>query len=170
MPMLFYVPPMLPVMASVSEAGSEHEEQSKKMNPIAKFWDDGWLYDTSTSELWGSLEQARFPIKYMASLFGAGDEERVKDKIRKLMAVRIHRREMTVGDIGQEKVDQVLKEAGLDAEMAEEIYYLTSLAKFDDRFVIPAAHREEAIEMAEFTGDHKGSVGFGFKETPARGI
>ena len=58
----------------------------------------------------------------------------------------------------------------LTAEMAEEIYYLTSLAKFDDRFVIPAAHREQAIEMLEFTGDEKGSSGFGFKERPARGL
>jgi nitrate reductase beta subunit len=51
------------------------------------------------------------------------------------------------------------------------VYYLTSLAKFDDRFVIPAAHREHAIEMLEFTGDRKGSAGFGFKEeTMQRGL
>jgi len=36
--------------------------------------------------------------------------------------------------------------------------------------VIPAAHREQAIEMLEFTGDAKGSTGFGTKETPARGL
>jgi nitrate reductase beta subunit len=55
--------------------------------------------------------------------------------------------------------------------MADDIYYLTSLAKFDDRFVIPAAHREQAIEMMEFTGDKKGNTGFGFKEgTAERGL
>lgn len=55
--------------------------------------------------------------------------------------------------------------------MADAIYQLTSLAKFDDRFVIPAAHREQAIEMLEFTGDRKGNVGFGFKEgTAQRGL
>ena len=48
--------------------------------------------------------------------------------------------------------------------MADDIYRLTSLAKFDDRFVIPAAHREYAIEMLEYTGDRRGSAGFGFKE------
>jgi nitrate reductase beta subunit len=52
--------------------------------------------------------------------------------------------------------------------MAEGIYYLTSLAKFDDRFVIPPAHREEAIEMIENTGDNKGNTGFGFKEGSAQ--
>jgi nitrate reductase beta subunit len=54
--------------------------------------------------------------------------------------------------------------------MADAVYYLTSLAKFDDRFVIPAAHREQAIEMVEFTGDRKGSAGFGFTEHPTRGL
>jgi nitrate reductase beta subunit len=88
----------------------------------------------------------------------------------KLMAVRVYRRWKTVGDISEERATQTLKEAGLTAEMAEDIYYLTSLPKFDDRFVIPAAHREQAMEMMEFTGDKKGSTGFGFKEgTDQRG-
>ena len=107
----------------------------------------------------------------MASLFSAGDTEMVKARLKKLMAVRIYRRWKTVGDISEEKAQDALRDAGLDAEMAEGIYYLTALAKFDDRFVIPAAHREQAIEMMEFTGDKKGSTGFGFKEgTAERGL
>ncbi len=87
------------------------------------------------------------------------------------MAVRIHRRWKTVGDISKERSEQTLKDAGLTPEMADQIYYLTSLAKFDDRFVIPASHREQAIEMMEFTGDKKGEAGFGFKEgTAQRGL
>jgi nitrate reductase beta subunit len=169
LPMLFYVPPLLPVMASLGEA--KNQEQSKKMSKIAKFWDDDWLYDTSTEELWGTIEQARFPLKYMASLFSAGDEGKVADRLKKLMAVRMFRRHVTVGDISEEKVRQVFQDTGLTDVMANEIYYLTSLAKFDDRFVVPAAHREQAIEMMDFTGDSKGSVGFGFKEkTAERGL
>ncbi len=76
-----------------------------------------------------------------------------------------------MGDISEEKAQHALDDAGLTAEMADEIYYLTSLAKFDDRFVIPAAHREQAIEMMEFTGDTKGNTGFGFKRgTAERGL
>ena len=86
------------------------------------------------------------------------------------MAVRIYRRDKTVGDIEASKVKTVMNDTGLTPEEAEEIYYLTSLAKFDDRFVIPPAHREQAIEMIENTGDVKGSSGFGFIEKPARGI
>ncbi len=167
LPMLFYVPPLLPVMASLSQA--DHKEHSEKMDPIAKFWDSDWLYDTSTEELWGAIDQARFPLKYMASLFSAGDEEKIKDILKKLMAVRIYRRWNTVGDFSEEKVHTILKDVGLLPETADDIYYLTSLAKFDDRFVIPASHREQAIEMLEFAGDTQGSVGFGFKEKPLRG-
>ena len=101
LPMLFYVPPLLPVMASLSE--KDQSGQSEKLDPISKFWDDGWLYDTSTEELWGTIDKARFPLEYMASMFGAGDTEVVKDKLKKLMAVRIHRRRVTVGDIDDVK-------------------------------------------------------------------
>jgi nitrate reductase beta subunit len=160
---------MLPVMASLSDA--KNQEQSKKMSKIAKFWDDDWLYDTSTEELWGTIEQARFPLKYMANLFSAGDEGKVADRLKKLMAVRMFRRRETVGDISEEKIREVFLDTGLTTEMANDIYYLTSLAKAGDRFVIPAAHREQAIEMMNFTGDEKGSTGFGFKGTTAeRGL
>ncbi|OQY65750.1 MAG: nitrate reductase subunit beta [Polyangiaceae bacterium UTPRO1] len=165
LPMLFYVPPLLPVMASVKPV--DNEQQAEKMHEIAKYWPDNWLYDTSTKDLWGTLDQVRMPLKYMASLFSAGDTEQVKDRLKKLMAVRVHRRHTTVGDIDAEQAQRALFEADLTAELADEIYYLTSLAKFNDRFVIPAAHREQAIEMLEFAGDVKGSTGFGFKSGSA---
>lgn len=169
LPMLFYVPPLLPVMASLSEANNA--EQAKKLGAKAKFWSDDWLYDTSTEELFGTIDQARFPLQYMANLFSGGNTDMVRERLLKLMAVRLHRRHVTVGDITKEKAGLALQEAGLTAEMADDIYYLTALAKFDDRFVIPAAHREQAIEMMEFTGDKKGSMGFGFKEgTAQRGL
>jgi len=169
LPMLFYVPPLLPVMATVKEVNNR--EQSAKFGPVAKIWDDNWLYDTSTDELWGAIDKARFPLRYLANLFSAGDEDKVKDKLIKLWAIRFYRRFKTVGDISEQRANTALDAAGYTPEMADAIYQLTSLAKFDDRFVIPAAHREQAIEMLEFTGDRKGNVGFGFKEgTAQRGL
>lgn len=168
LPMLFYVPPLLPVMAKLTTV--DNTDQSKKMDDRAKYWPDNWLYDTSTEELFSTIEQARMPLKYMANLFSAGDESKIVNVMKKLMAIRMHRRRATVGDISDEKADNMLEQSGYNALTADDIYYLTSLAKFDDRFVIPASHREQAIEMLEFTGDVKGSVGFGFIEKPARGI
>jgi len=169
LPMLFYVPPLLPVMASLTDS-EEKVEQNEKLHSAAKSWDEKWLYDTSTDEMWGDLSKARFPMKYMANLFSAGDESMVEMRVKKLMAVRIYRRWKTVGDVSEAKVKEVLADTKLTPEMIDDIYYLTSLAKFDDRFVIPAAHREQAIEMLEFTGDAKGDTGFGTKDKPMRGL
>lgn len=167
LPMLFYVPPLLPVMASL---GASDSSQAAKVNPMAKVWDEGRLYNSTTEELWGTIDQARFPLKYMANLFTGGDEEGIKVVLKKLMAVRIWRRHVTVGDVSAERAQEALSGAGIDSEMADAIYNLTTLAKFDDRFVIPPSHREQAIEMVEFVGDAKGSTGFGFKEQPMRGL
>jgi nitrate reductase beta subunit len=161
LPMLFYVPPLLPVMASVTTV--DNSEQAEKLNDISKYWPDSWLYDTSTTEMFGTIDDARFPLEYMASLFSAGNTTQVADRIKKLMAVRLHRRQVTVGDVKDGTVSEAFADTELTEQLADDIYYLTSLAKFNDRFVIPAAHREQAIEMMEFTGDVKGSTGFGFK-------
>jgi nitrate reductase beta subunit len=168
LPMLFYVPPLLPVMASVSSV--DHGEQAEKMNPIGKLWPDSWLYDTSSAQLFVTIDEALFPLQYMAYVFSAGDAAQVADRLKKLMAVRLHRRRETVGDVAAETVRQALEDTGLTPRLADDIYYLTSLPTFDDRFVIPAAHREQAIEMIEFTGDVQGSGGFGFEAgTATRG-
>ncbi len=80
------------------------------------------------------------------------------------------RRDTTVKDVTDKQLNTVMNEAEIDVDTANAIFRLTSLATFEERFVIPAAHREEAIEMLENTGDYKGSTGFGFKEKPARGL
>ncbi|MBZ0167147.1 MAG: nitrate reductase subunit beta, partial [Candidatus Omnitrophica bacterium] len=168
LPMLFYVPPLLPVMASLRE--EENDKQKNKLNEVSKVWDDKWLYDTTTKEIFGSIDDARLPLKYLASLFSAGDENKVKERLKKMMAVRIYRRHVTVGDISKEKAQDALSNCGLTPELADDIYHLTSLATFDDRFVIPANHREQALELMEFAGDTKGSAGFGTKQPVKRGL
>ncbi|MCB0772981.1 MAG: nitrate reductase subunit beta [Flavobacteriales bacterium] len=149
LPNLFYVPPMLPAMASVDADG---------------------VYDSTTKSLWGGVETARLPMKYLASLFTAGDEEKVRNVLRKLLAVKIHRRDATVGDLPKEEVEEALNIGRTNAAEADAIFRLTSLATFNERFVIPPAHREESIEMMEATADTKGETGFGFKMRPARGL
>jgi len=167
LPNLFYVPPMLPIMASIK---SQDTDQNNALNPISKVWDDKWLYDTSMDDIFGTIDQARMPLKYLARLFSAGDESIIKEKLQKLMSIRLYRRWKTVGDISYEKAKQAINHVGFSEEDVDAVYYLTSLAKFDDRFVIPAAHREQAIEMLEFTGDAKGSTGFGVKDSVNRGV
>ena len=149
LPNLFYVPPLLPTMAFVDESGT---------------------YETTTDSFWGAIEQSRLPMSYLASLFSAGNEDVIKNVLKKLMAVRLHRRAETVGDLPEEESKTAMKDVVLDKDTADAIFRLTSLPLFDQRFVIPPAHREEAMEMLESTADVKGNTGFGFKEPPTRGL
>ncbi|MCC6383928.1 MAG: nitrate reductase subunit beta [Bacteroidia bacterium] len=148
LPNLFYVPALLPTMATVSNG----------------------IYDSTSKSLWNDVSQNRLPMKYLASLFTAGNTSKIVEVMKRLMAVRLHRRGVTVGDLNRNEISSAMSEAQVDAETADAIFRLTSLATFDERFVIPPAHREESIEMLENTGDVKGNTGFGFKERPARGL
>ncbi|MBI4283679.1 MAG: nitrate reductase subunit beta, partial [Chloroflexi bacterium] len=147
LPMLFYVPPVLPVLAS-TQNGS---------------------YDLGNSDFFGSVEKSRVPMKYMASLFAAGNEEIVKKTLQKLLAVRAYKQAQSVGNLSLERASALLVEAGSSAEEAEAISRLTSLPRFDDRFVLPPYHREEVIGLSIEPIKQKGQVGLGFTQPPRRG-
>ncbi|RIH64221.1 nitrate reductase subunit beta [Mariniphaga sediminis] len=149
LPSLFYVMPLLPAMAQINDDNNYH-------NVGSALWDD--------------MDNPRLPLKYLASLFSAGDTTIIGNILKKLMSVRQYRRAVTVGDISWDDVDKIMLESGLTPDVAEDIYRLTSLARLEERFVIPPAHREEAIEMMEETHIHKGSTGFGFMKKPKRGL
>ena len=147
LPMLFYVPPLLPMMAK-----------------------QGDTYDTSHDDFLATLDSYRLPLKYMAQLFGAGNEAPVRYALRKQLAIRSHRRQVTTGDLNDADIAKLLKQADSDVEEAEAIYRLTSIAPYNERFVIPAMHREQAIEMLDDDPlASKGFTGIGFRKGPERG-
>ena len=148
LPMLFYVPPLLPVTATLNQDGR---------------------YEMET-DFFSSLESARLPMRYMASLFSAGDESQIVAVYRKLLAVRIYKRAESVGDIPMETAQRALEEAGLTPREVEDIYYLTALAGFDERLVIPPALREQAIELGIDTQAFQEERGAGFLTWPERGL
>ncbi len=143
LPMLFYIPPLLPVMSSVSKTGSLE----------------------LTNELFSSLESARMPLRYFASLFSAGNEDVVKEVYKKLIAVRLFKRAQNAKDVAQEDVRRALDEAHTSPEQAEAIYRLTSLPTMKERFVIPPMMREKTSE-SPFA--RKARVGAGFTQRPER--
>ena len=146
--MLFYVPPMSPVMSSRQNEVLEH----------------------ATKDLFHDIDQARVPLKFLANMFGVGSESKLRYALCKQKAVRWYRRAITVGDVEMETARRMLREAECSEEEAEAIYRLTSLCTFDDRFVIPPAHREQAMEMMTDPMERRQSTGFGFLETPQRGL
>ncbi len=148
LPMLFYVPPLLPVMAKTDEG----------------------VYDAANEELFSPIDKARLPIKYLASLFSAGNTEHVSYALKKQYAVRMFKRLETVGDVDAAAVKGAMNAVGMDEEEAEAVYRLTSLPTMDERIVIPPLHREEAMAMLDDDmWEQKGAAGFGFREAPVRG-
>jgi len=145
-PMLFYVPPLLPVMASAGNGGTYR----------------------LASDFFSSLESVRMPTRYMAGLFAAGNEAEVTAVYKKLIAVRLHKRATSVGDIATEEANRALAEAGITAEEAEAIYRLTALPTFEDRFVIPPMAREVAIESVMDPFTHRTQAGVGFRRGAQR--
>jgi nitrate reductase beta subunit len=137
-PMLFYVPPLLPVIASAKHSGYE-----------------------LTGDVFGSLECARIPLQVFASLLSAGNEHAIVEVYRKLIAIRIYKRAQTVGDLPESKVKQVIEEAHVTPKEIEAIYHMTSLATLEERFAVPPFLREMAIETVVYPGDHKGAAGIG---------
>jgi nitrate reductase / nitrite oxidoreductase, beta subunit len=146
MPMLFYVPPLLPVMATMGDSG----------------------YETAP-DLFSSLESARLPLRYMAQLLAAGGTGEVEAVYRRLIAGRLFKRAQSVGDVAGLTVREAIEAASTSAEELESIFRMTALASFEERFVIPPFLREAAIEATTDVFDHQQEEGTGFHRPPKRG-
>jgi nitrate reductase beta subunit len=144
---------MLPLLARVRNGAYE-------LGPV----DDGEL-----RPLLSSLERARVPLAYMASLFSAGNMEAVAAVYRKLIAVRIFMRSKRVNDVPAAEVEDALRAGRTTADEAEAIFRLTAMPTLEERFVVPPLGREMAIEATMDPFTHKREGGFGFRAAPGRG-
>ncbi|NAZ33737.1 MAG: nitrate reductase subunit beta [Pyrobaculum sp.] len=115
LPMIFYVPPLSPVVTTFERT-----------------------YGAKITDVFPRISELRIPVKYLASMFTAGDTALVEQALRKLIAVRIYERSKNVAEPGlADRVKQALAEAGLTEQDAEEMYRLFAIARYEDRFVIP---------------------------------
>jgi nitrate reductase beta subunit len=153
MAMMFYIPPLSPVMSSV-------ENEMVRLNLGEELQD---------FELFENLDAARMPIKYLANLFSVGDEEVIRNILRKMYAVRMYMRRKTVDNHVDEATLQALAKAGSSPEEAEAIYKLTTQPTVPERFVLPPYHREMSVETWNDPLAHKGEVGVGYVQAPKRG-
>ena len=153
MAMMYYVPPLSPVVSVV-------EEQLVRLDLSSEARD---------FELFHRLDAARLPVQYLANLFSAGQEDIIREILRKMLAVRILKRRQSVDGEVDEATLALLEEAGLDLETAEAIYRLTTQPTMEDRFVLPPYHREMSIESLNDPLAHKGETGIGYLQVPRRG-
>ena len=125
MPMVWYVPPLSPIVDLLSEQGHDAE-------------DSGTLF--------GAIEALRIPVEYLAELFTAGDTDKVTEVLRKLAAMRAYMRGITMG---QEPDRSIPEKVGMSPESMYEMYRLMAIAKYEERYVIPKAHVEQAHDLEE---------------------
>lgn len=131
LPMVWYVPPLSPIQ-SAAEAG--------------KIGLNGDMPDVNS---------LRIPVRYLANLLTAGKEEPIVSALERMLAMRSYMRSKTVDGVINESI---APQVGMTNQMIEEMYHIMAIANYEDRFVIPSAHRE----VSEDAYDMRGECGFSF--------
>jgi nitrate reductase beta subunit len=109
---------------------------------------------------------------YLANILTAGDPAQIATALRRIIAMRAIKRQEQL----QGAADPALAEAvGLRPDQVEHLFRLLAIARYDERYVIPKSHREEAgARQTEYCSlDFPGGPGFaevfGRAEAGARG-
>ena len=119
LPMVWYIPPLSPVVDAVTKSGADGENHKILLT---------------------ALSTMRIPLEYLAGLFSAGDTRPVELSLRRLAAMRSYMRDVNMG----QPVDPSIPESvGMTEEEVLAMYRLLSIAKYEDRYVIPTSHPED---------------------------
>lgn len=122
MPMVWYIPPLSPVADAAAAVG----------------------YDQDRADVvFGAIDALRIPLEYLANLFTAGKVAPVRDALRRLAMVRTVMRAHQLG----QTPDIDLGALGMDEDGAEDLFRLLAIARYEDRYVIPPAHAEQAGQL-----------------------
>ncbi|WP_203791461.1 nitrate reductase subunit beta, partial [Paractinoplanes rishiriensis] len=125
MPMVWYIPPLSPVVDIVRDTGYDAEDPGN---------------------LFAAIDALRIPVDYLAQLFTAGDPAPVDAVLRKLAAMRSYMRDI---NLDREPDETIPAAVGMTGEQLYDMYRLLALAKYDERYVIPPAHAEQAHSLEE---------------------
>jgi nitrate reductase beta subunit len=139
MPMVWYIPPLSPVVDVVRDTGHDAEDHGN---------------------LFAAIDALRIPVEYLAQLFSAGDPAPVNAVLRRLAAMRAYLRDI---NLGRPPREEIASRVGMTGEAVYDMYRLLALAKYDDRYVIPPAHAESAHGLEELATecvlDYEGGPG-----------
>lgn len=120
LPMVFYIPPL---------------------SPVLRLFEGEELGEAAPEDVFPKVDKLRIPIRYLANMFTAGNEELVRIALKKLLAVRIYMRSLRLGSPNAD----ALKEVGLTEKDAVEMHRLLAVAKYEERYVIPKSHKEHML-------------------------
>jgi nitrate reductase beta subunit len=125
--MVWYIPPLSPVVDVVAETGEDAED---------------------TGNLFAAIDALRIPVEYLAELFTAGDVAPVDAVLKKLAAMRCYMRDI---NMGRDPDASIPAAVGMTEEQLYDLYRLLAIAKYDERYVIPPAHAELAHSLEELS-------------------
>ena len=142
MPMVWYIPPLSPVVDVVKDTGEDAEDPGN---------------------LFAAIDALRIPIEYLAELFTAGDVAPVD---RVLQAARRDARPTcATSTSAASPTGRSRPPSGMSEEEMYDMYRLLAMAKYDERYVIPPAHAEQAHALEELATecslDYEGGPGMG---------
>ncbi|MGW4773026.1 nitrate reductase subunit beta [Nocardia sp. NPDC004278] len=123
MPMVWYVPPLSPVVDVLAETGHDAED---------------------ASNLFGAIDALRIPVEYLAELFTAGEIGPVRAALQRLAAMRSFMRSV---NLGMEPDPSIAPSVRLAPEEIEAMYRLLAIAKYEHRYVIPQGATSQAHEL-----------------------
>jgi nitrate reductase beta subunit len=139
--MVWYIPPLSPVVDVVRDTGEDAEDPHN---------------------LFAAIDALRIPIEYLAELFTAGDVAPVDAVLHRLAAMRSYMRDL---NLGREPDPSIPAAVGMTEEEVYDMYRLLAIAKYDERYVIPPAHAEQAHALEELATecslDYEGGPGMG---------
>ncbi len=137
LPMVWYIPPLSPVNNAV---------------------DSGKI---GMNGIFPEVNDLRIPVRYLANMLTAGNEDAVVKSLQKMLAMRVYMRSKLID--GYLNAD-ILDSTDLVYNDFEEMHRYMSIANYEDRFVIPSAR-------CDYMGDafaYRSGVGFvtgsGFSE------
>jgi nitrate reductase beta subunit len=125
MPMVWYIPPLSPVVDVLRDTGHDGED---------------------AGNLFGAVDALRIPVDYLAGLFTAGDPVPVRAVLNRLAAMRSYQRRVNLGEPREESIAAAV---GMTGRQMDDMYRLLAIAKYDERYVIPAAHAEDAHRLEQ---------------------
>ncbi len=131
LPMVWYVPPLSPIQSAANSGLIDLEHEIPDVRSL------------------------RIPVKYLANMLTAGEEEPVVLALERMLAMRAY---MRTKKIRGEPDISMAERVRLTPRQIEDMYHVMAIANYEDRFVIPTSHRE----VTEDAYDLRGGCGFSF--------
>ncbi len=145
LPMVWYVPPLSPVVDLLKDQGHDAE---------------------AAGSLFGAIHELRIPVEYLAELFTAGDTAEIERVLNRLAAMRSYMRDVSLGRDPDASIPAFV---GMGEEEVYDMYRLLAIAKYEERYVIPTAHHEDAHNLEEMACSLDFDEGPGMYESGAFG-